>query len=99
MYSLRYGTVPVVRNTGGLADTVQDWHEYQSYGRDIGDGFSFNNISGDALVNAVRRAIDSFRIPDEWKKIRRNGMTKDLSWEHSAAKYIELYHKAMAKKR
>jgi starch synthase len=98
MYSLRYGTVPVVRNTGGLADTVQDWHEYQSYGRDIGDGFSFNNSTGEALVKSVRRAIDSYHIPDEWKTIQRNGMTKDLSWEHSAAKYMELYRKAMAKK-
>ncbi|MEW5800227.1 MAG: glycogen synthase GlgA [Bacteroidota bacterium] len=99
MYSLRYGTVPIVRKTGGLADTVQDWHEYQSYGKDTGDGFSFNDISGYALTHAIKRAIDSFHIPDEWKKIQRNGMTKDFSWENSARKYIELYNKAISQHR
>lgn len=99
MYSLRYGTVPVVRKTGGLADTVQDWHEYRSYGKDTGDGFSFNDISGYALTHAVRRAIDSFHIPDEWTTIQRNGMTKDFSWNNSARKYVDLYNKSITQRR
>lgn len=99
MYSLRYGTVPVVRKTGGLADTVQDWHEYQAYGQDAGTGFSFVDATGYALQATVKRAIDSFRIPDEWKKIQRNGMAKDFSWERSAKKYLELYERAIVKRR
>jgi starch synthase len=99
MYSLRYGTVPIVRKTGGLADTVQDWHEYQSLGEDTGDGFSFADTSGTALHAAVKRAIDSYHIPEEWKKIQINGMSKDLSWESSAKKYLELYDLAAAKRR
>ena len=99
MYSLRYGTVPVVRKTGGLADTVQDWHEFQSYGNDAGDGFSFVDSTGAALHAAVKRAIDSFHIPDEWKKIQLNGMSKDVSWENSAKKYLQLYERAIAKKK
>lgn len=99
MYSLRYGTVPVVRKTGGLADTVQDWHEMRSIGMDSGDGFSFEEISGNALAKVVKRAVDSFQIPAEWKKIQRNGMEKDLSWENSAQKYIQLYQKAISKHR
>lgn len=98
MYSLKYGTVPVVRKTGGLADTVQDWHEYQSYGQESGDGFSFTAADGDALVHTVQRAIGSFHIPEEWKTIQRNGMIKDLSWDHSAKKYIDLYAKASKKR-
>ncbi len=99
MYSLRYGTVPIVRKTGGLADTVQDWHEYRSLGEDTGNGFSFSDTTGTALYAAVQRAIDSYHIPEEWKKIRLNGMSKDLSWEHSAKKYVELYERAVAKRK
>jgi len=99
MYSLRYGTVPIVRKTGGLADTVQDWHEYQSYGQDIGNGFSFNDATGYALHATVKRAIDSFHIPEEWKKIQLNGMSKDFSWDHSAKEYVRLYELAIAKKK
>lgn len=99
MYSLRYGTVPIVRNTGGLADTVQDWHECLAVGQDIGDGFSFNDATGTALADTVRRAIDSFQIPSEWKKIQSNGMSKDLSWDHSAREYRQLYSMAISKRR
>jgi starch synthase len=98
MYSLRYGTVPVVRKTGGLADTVLDWHEHRSYGQESGNGFSFSQSSGTALVHAVRRAIETFHKPDEWRIIQRNGMTKDFSWKHSARRYIELYKKAIVKR-
>lgn len=99
MYSLRYGTVPIVRKTGGLADTVRDWHEYRSYGQDSGNGFSFHEANGSALAATVKRAIDSYHIPEEWARIRRNGMTEDLSWEHSAAEYMRLYERAIAKRR
>lgn len=99
MYSLKYGTVPIVRKTGGLADTVQDWHEYLASGKTIGDGFSFNDASGFALYTTVRRAIETFHDKVTWRKIQLNGMGRDYSWEASARKYIELYRKAMAKRR
>ncbi|MFA6456670.1 MAG: glycogen/starch synthase [Bacteroidota bacterium] len=99
MYSLRYGTIPIVRKTGGLADTVQDWHEYQAMGQETGNGFSFIDATGFALQATVKRAIDSFHIPEEWKTIQRNGMTKDFSWDSSAKKYLHLYELAASKRR
>ncbi|NUN69493.1 MAG: glycogen synthase [Bacteroidetes bacterium] len=99
MYSLRYGTVPIVRKTGGLADTVHDWHEYQYLGKDGGNGFSFNDANGAALLATVKRAIDSFHLPDEWAAIQRNGMREDCSWQHSAGEYIRLYERAIASRK
>ncbi len=97
IYSLKYGTVPVVRKTGGLADTVQDWNEYNANGQDIGNGFSFNEYSAKALMHSVKRAINDFHNKPVWHKIQMNGMVKDYSWESSAKKYIELYKKALSK--
>ncbi len=99
MYSLRYGTVPIVRKTGGLADTVQDWHEFNGMGREIGDGFSFNDATGYALHTTVRRAIETYHDKAIWRKIQRNGMLRDYSWTASAKKYVDLYRKAIDKKR
>ncbi|GEM_PF-6734417 len=84
--------------TSGLADTVRDWHEFQSHGQDIGNGFSFSDATGSALSETVKRAIDSFHIPDEWKKIQLNGMTQDFSWESSAKKYVHLYEHSIRKR-
>ena len=95
IYSLKYGTVPVVRKTGGLADTVQDWNEYNAYGQDTGTGFSFNNYSGAAMVHALSRAINDFHNKAVWKKIMLNGMKKDYSWEKSAVKYVDMYKNAI----
>jgi starch synthase len=95
MYSLRYGTVPIVRKTGGLADTVQDWHEFSYYGLEIGNGFSFNDATPEALISSVKRAVDSYHIKDEWNKIQLNGMQRDNSWNNSAKKYITVYEKAL----
>lgn len=97
IYSLKYGTVPVVRKTGGLADTVQDWNEHNEYGEDIGNGFSFYEYSGKALLESVKRAINDFNNKPVWRKIQRNGMSKNYSWEHSAKEYVELYEKALEK--
>ncbi len=99
MYSLRYGTVPIVRKTGGLADTVQDWNENRSRGKDTGNGFSFNETTGGALHEAVQRAVHSFSNPEEWKKIQLNGMNSDNSWEASAKKYVKLYELAISKRK
>jgi starch synthase len=91
IYSLKYGTVPIVRKTGGLADTIQDWDELSYQGSDTGNGFSFYDYSGYALLSSVKRGIDTFLYKDTWNKIQKNGMSKDFSWSKSAIKYLRLY--------
>jgi len=98
IYSLKYGTVPIVRKTGGLADTVQDWDEMTELGLDTGNGYSFSDYNGYALTNAVERSIRDFNDKPIWRKIQSNGMSKDYSWLRSAEKYIELYKKAKKKR-
>ncbi len=98
IYSLKYGTVPIVRKTGGLADTVLDWDEQNYYGYDNGTGFSFNDYTGYALSLTVERALKYFHKKDVWKKIQKNGMSQDYSWQHSAKEYMELYKKAIEKR-
>lgn len=90
MYSLRYGTVPVVRATGGLVDTVQDYDAEN----DTGVGFVFEEYSADAMMNAVRRAVEAFGDEKAWARLVRRGMELDFSWGASAAKYAELYGRA-----
>ena len=98
LYSLKYGTVPIVRKTGGLADTVHDWDELRSYNLDTGTGFSFNDHTDYALFKSVERAVNCFSVKSAWKKIQTNGMKKDYSWKHSAEQYIELYKLAKDKR-
>jgi starch synthase len=90
MYSMRYGTVPVVRRTGGLADTV----EQVADGR--GTGFLFEDPTVDALCNAVSRAVVTMRDSVRWRAIQRAGMTRDFSWTRSAAQYRDLYATLLA---
>lgn len=90
MYSLNYGTVPIVRNTGGLADTVKDFHEYD----EKGNGFSFNDYTPYALYSTIERALSIFRDKKIWKEIVIRGMEEDFSWKHPAEEYIKLYEKA-----
>ncbi len=99
IYSLKYGTVPIVRKTGGLADTVMDWDEMSYYGYDTGTGFSFNDYTGYALAVTVERAIKYFNQKEVWTKIQKNGMKQDFSWEHSAKEYVSLYEKAIEKRK
>ena len=98
IYSLKYGTVPIVKKTGGLADTVHDWDELNQYGLKKGTGFSFNDHNGYALYTSVKRAIKKFHNKKVWKKIQKNGMEKDYSWKHSAEQYLELYKLAKEKR-
>jgi len=87
MYALNYGTVPVVRATGGLNDTVvpfdQDTEE--------GNGFKFGPSSAESFMAAIQRAVDLFNVPDAWTKITANGMSVDFSWDRSARRYLEIY--------
>ena len=91
IYSLKYGTVPIVRKTGGLADTVHDLDEMNHFGFDTGNGFSFYNATSYALFKTVERAVSSFKNKGVWKKIQENGMGRDYSWKHSAEQYMKLY--------
>ena len=98
IYSLKYGTVPIVKKTGGLADTVHDWDELNYFGLDTGTGFTFNDHTVTALSSSVRRALDNFHKKNIWRKIQKNGMAKDYSWKHSAEQYVELYKLAKKKR-
>ena len=98
IYSLKYGTVPIVRKTGGLADTVKDWDEQSHYGLKDGNGFSFYDYSGYALFKSVERAANTFKHKDVWRKIQLNGMRQNFSWTCSAEKYTELYKLAGEKR-
>jgi starch synthase len=90
LYSLRYGAPPIVRATGGLADTVTD---YDDEAAGVGDatGFVFEEATSAALLNAIRRAVTVWRDRDAWRELQRNGMRRDSSWEASAQEYLELY--------
>ena len=90
MYSLNYGTVPIVRRTGGLADTVKDYHEYYK----TGNGFTFNDYTPEALYLTILRVLDLFKDKGEWLDIMRRGMREDFSWNASAIKYIDIYKQA-----
>jgi starch synthase len=87
MYSLKYGTVPIVRATGGLDDTVDDFNAATGKGT----GFKFKDYNGGNLLKVMERAIDAYADVAGWRKIIKNGMSKDFSWESSARKYVQLY--------
>ena len=95
MYGLKYGTVPIVRATGGLNDAVRDPGE----GAGPGTGFKFGDFSAHALYEAVRRAIDLFHDTDAWRSMMLNGMNQDFSWGRSASEYIKVFEQALAAKR
>ena len=90
MYSLRYGTVPIVRNTGGLADTVTD------YKKPGGNGFLFNKYDAKEFMAVIKTALKVYEDKDKWYKILRAGMTLDFSWKVSAKKYTALYKKLVS---
>jgi len=92
IYSLRYGTVPVVRATGGLDDTIDSFDLEHG----TGTGFKFTEYSGGALLHAIRQALQHYSNDGVWNRIRLNGMAKDFSWNTSAAEYAKLYEAARA---
>ena len=90
IYSLRYGTVPIVRATGGLDDTIQNFDGKTRNGT----GFKFDAYEGKALLEAVRAALKAYGEPKSWQTLQANGMAKDFSWKASAAAYVTLYEAA-----
>jgi starch synthase len=90
MYSQRYGTIPIVRKTGGLADTVTDTLP-ETLALGTASGIVFNEASAGALLEAIKRALILYSVPSTWKKMQINAMSKDFSWQRSAEQYLDLY--------
>jgi starch synthase len=95
IYSLKYGTIPVVRATGGLEDTIVSYDPTSGKG----NGFKFSRYDAKELLNQIKAAIGFFYQPDHWRQIIHNAMTADFSWQKSARAYLQLYHRAMEKKK
>jgi starch synthase len=95
LYSFRYGSVPVVRATGGLRETVKPFNAETLKG----NGFVFKEYSSEALVESVKRALRCYKRPKMWKSLMLNGFIEDFSWEKAANKYAKLYERSLEIKR
>jgi starch synthase len=93
LYSLRYGTVPVVRKTGGLADTIANCTP-TSLAKGTANGFSFESYSHQALLQCIRRALRLYGDRRAWRRLMLIGMRQNWSWECSAKDYLALYESA-----
>jgi starch synthase len=91
LIALRYGAIPIVRSTGGLADTVDEIQP----GGETGNGFAFTNYNPYALLVAIVRAVETFKHKNVWRRLMKRAMEADFSWARSAKKYVELYRKAL----
>jgi starch synthase len=89
IYSLKYGTVPIVRATGGLDDTIEPWDTRTGKGT----GFKFSEYTGEALLLTIREAVRAYRDQTSWQILMRNGMAKDFSWNASAREYVRVYER------
>jgi starch synthase len=90
IYSLRYGTVPIVRATGGLDDTIEPWDARSGKGT----GFKFVEYVGELLLLTIRAALQAYRDQASWQVLMRNGMSRDFSWNASAREYVKIYERA-----
>ncbi|HXT87148.1 MAG TPA: glycosyltransferase, partial [Verrucomicrobiae bacterium] len=90
IYSLKYATIPIVRATGGLDDTVEPFDAKTGKGT----GFKFETYKGAALIKCVREALTAYRDLAQWRALQTNGMARDFSWKASAAEYVKLYEAA-----
>jgi starch synthase len=95
IYSLKYGTIPIVRATGGLDDTITPYDPVSKKG----NGFKFVRYEAKEFLNTIRGAIRIYSQPEHWKQLLRNAMTADFSWKRSAEAYLQLYRKALEEKR
>jgi starch synthase len=90
IYSLKYGTVPIVRATGGLDDTIDSWDARTGKGT----GFKFSEYNGEALLLTIKQALLAYRDPSSWQILMRNGMSRDFSWGTSAREYGKVFERA-----
>jgi starch synthase len=89
IYSLKYGTVPIVRATGGLDDTIEPWDARTGKGT----GFKFTDYTGEALLATIKQALLAYRDQSSWQTLMRNGMGRDFSWGASAREYVKIYER------
>ena len=94
IYSLKYGTVPIVRATGGLDDTIEEWDAEKG----TGTGFKFAGFESKDLLAEIDRAIEAFRNKSGWTRLMRNGMARDYSWLGPAKEYVHVYEEAASKR-
>ncbi len=94
IYSLKYGTIPVVRATGGLDDTIVDYDPATGKG----NGFKFFRYDAEECLGKIKTAISFYHRPEHWRQLLRNAMTADFSWQRSAEAYLQLYQRALEKK-
>ncbi len=87
LIALRYGSVPLVRETGGLKDTIEPYNEYKNKG----NGFSFTNFNAHDMMNVIRYALKIYKDKDAWRKLMKRGMKCNFSWENAAKGYIDIY--------
>ncbi len=90
IYSLKYGTAPIVRATGGLDDTIEPWDARTGKGT----GFKFSEYTGEALLASIKQALVAYQDPSSWQTLMRNGMSRDFSWGASAREYGKIYKRA-----
>jgi starch synthase len=90
IYSLKYGTVPIVRATGGLDETIEPWDARTGKGT----GFKFHEYNGESLLLTIKAALQAFRDQASWQVLMRNGMARDFSWAASAKEYVKVYERA-----
>lgn len=95
MIALRYGTIPIVRETGGLADTVEAFNEYEQ----TGNGFSFTHFNAHDMMHVIRYACNIYRVPQAWDLLVNNAMKQDFSWTQSAKLYRQAYRQLLKKPR
>ena len=93
MIASRYGTVPIVRETGGLYDTIKPYNEFTGEG----NGFSFTNYNAHDMMAVIKYAIELYGKKQKWAALRRRVMKVDFSWTASAAKYVKLYESMLDK--
>jgi starch synthase len=92
LIALRYGTIPIVRETGGLKDTISPYNEYN----EIGNGFGFKNYNANELLSVTEYALALYKKKEHWKEIIRQAMESDNSWKKSAHEYKKLYEELLA---
>src|SRR5262249_7394056 len=95
MYSLKYGTVPLVRGVGGLDDTIQNFERTT----ERGNGYKFYEYSADRLMEKFYEALMVYYDRDVWRRLQRNCMQEDFSWERAAHSYLDTYHRVAAARR
>ncbi|MFZ0339648.1 MAG: glycogen synthase GlgA [Terracidiphilus sp.] len=94
MYSLKYGTVPIVRATGGLDDTIEEWDAVKG----SGTGFKFEGYLPEALLAEIDRALEAFKDKKGWARLMRNGMARDYGWSGPAKEYVRVYEEAVQRR-